>query len=117
MEFDELQTGQRREGLFYGFMVFAQKLGIGLGLFLVGAILDAQGFQSPQPGQDAANLTQPASAIFAIRTIIGPVPAVMLVVGMLFTWKYPITREKHAEIQATLANREQAGREEPSHTH
>lgn len=105
VEFHELQTGQRREGLFYGFMVFAQKLGIGLGLFLVGALLDVFGFQSPQPGQDATTLTQPASALLALRLIIGPIPAVLLLIGMLLAWRYPITRRRHAEFEEALASR------------
>jgi GPH family glycoside/pentoside/hexuronide:cation symporter len=114
LELNELRTGERPEGLFYGFMVFAQKLGIGLGLFLVGTTLDAFGFQSPQPGQDPTTLTQPEAALDAIRFIIGPLPALLLLTGMLLAWRYPITRKKHIELQEALAKRNQA---EPAAEH
>jgi Na+/melibiose symporter-like transporter len=31
----------------------------------------------------------------AIRAFAGPVPAVLLVLAILFAWRYPITRERH----------------------
>jgi GPH family glycoside/pentoside/hexuronide:cation symporter len=107
LELNEVRTGERPEGLIYGFMVFAQKLGIGLGLFLVGTTLDAFGFQSPQPGQDPTTLTQPTTALDAIRFIVGPIPALLLLIGMLLAWRYPITRQRHAELHQVLAERNQ----------
>jgi GPH family glycoside/pentoside/hexuronide:cation symporter len=44
IDLDELKTGQRREGIFYSFMVFLQKIGLAIGLFLVGQALDFAGF-------------------------------------------------------------------------
>ncbi|MCA9947354.1 MAG: MFS transporter, partial [Anaerolineales bacterium] len=44
VELDELETGQRREGIYYGFFVFLQKLGISLGLALSNFILEAAGY-------------------------------------------------------------------------
>jgi GPH family glycoside/pentoside/hexuronide:cation symporter len=111
IEFDELVTGQRREGIFYGFMVFAQKLGIGLGLFIVGMLLETQGFQSPGVGQDPTTMVQPESALFAIRVAISPVPALLLVAGMVLAWFYPITQQKHADVQAQLAARSETAEE------
>jgi GPH family glycoside/pentoside/hexuronide:cation symporter len=110
MEFDELQTGQRREGLFYGFMVLLQKLGLALGLFLVSVGLDVAGFnESLGAGQ------QPEMALTAIRLMIGPVPALVLVAGMALTYFYPITQQKHAEVRAQLEARK-AGAEAPPET-
>lgn len=101
IEYDELRTGQRREGLFYGFMVFLQKVGLGFGLFLVGAALEWQGFiQQPAPGQ-----VQPESALTAIRVLIGPIPTVVLICGIILTAFYPITKQKHAAILAELEAR------------
>lgn len=42
IDLDELQTGERREGIFYGFVVQLQKIAIAL--FMVGQILDLAGF-------------------------------------------------------------------------
>jgi GPH family glycoside/pentoside/hexuronide:cation symporter len=102
IEFDELQTGQRREGIFYGFMVFLQKVGLALGLFLVGQGLEWQGFDQNLPVGE-----QSESALFAIRLMIGPMPAILLVLGMVLAAFYPISRQKHAEMRAQLAARQQ----------
>lgn len=100
IELDELETGQRREGMFYGFMVLLQKLGLAVGLFLVGLGLQVAGFNESLPAD-----LQPDSARLAIRLMIGPVPTLILICGMLLTWFYPITREKHEAILLQLAAR------------
>ena len=71
VELDELQTGQRREGVFYGFFVFLQKMGLALGLFISGWVLDLSGYIGSTPG--APDPIQPASALLALRVLIGPV--------------------------------------------
>jgi GPH family glycoside/pentoside/hexuronide:cation symporter len=98
IELDELETGQRREGLFYGFMVLLQKLGLALGLFLVGIALETSGFNEALSAAE-----QPDAARFAIRLMVGPIPTVMLICGLVLNWFYPITKEKHAEIMAAIA--------------
>lgn len=103
IELDELRTGQRREGVFYGFMVFLQKLGLALGLFLVGITLELQGFN-----EQATIGQQPESALTAIRVMIGPIPAAILICGMILTVFYPITRQKHQELLAALEERKRA---------
>ncbi|MEC4816017.1 MAG: MFS transporter [Scytonema sp. PMC 1069.18] len=104
IELDELKTGQRREGIFYGFMVLLQKFGLALGLFLVGISLEASGFKEAIPGQTALPI-QPESALFAIRIATGPVPAICLIFGIIVTYFYPITREMHAEVLMRLRER------------
>ncbi len=104
IELDELQTGQRREGIFYGFMVLLQKVGLAVGLFLVGQILQQSGFIASVAGQPEP--TQPASALWAIRLLIGPVPTIVLLLGLVLTYFYPITREVHAEILLKLKERQ-----------
>ncbi|MEA5618626.1 MFS transporter [Cronbergia sp. UHCC 0137] len=103
IELDELQTGQRREGIFYGFMVLLQKFGLAFGLFLVGNALQASGFKESVAGQAA--VSQPDSALFAIRIAIGPLPTICLIIGLVLTFFYPITREMHAEIMMKLKQR------------
>ncbi len=104
IELDELQTGQRREGIFYGFMVLLQKFGLALGLFLVGLALEASGFREAIQGQ-ATLPVQPESAILAIRLAIAPLPTICLITGLFLTYFYPITREMHAEILLKLKQR------------
>ncbi|MCM1984368.1 MFS transporter [Lyngbya confervoides] len=103
IDLDELRTGQRREGIFYGFMVLLQKFGLALGLFLVGIALEASGFLEAVAG--APLPTQPDSALAAIRFAIGPIPTFCLLVGLVLTYFYPIGREQHAEIMLKLGER------------
>ena len=108
IELDELKTGQRREGIFYGFMVLLQKFGLALGLFLVGIALEWSGFKETIAGQ--ATPEQPASALLAIRVAIGPLPTLCLIIGLVLAYFYPITREVHAEILLKIKERqEEAG--------
>ncbi len=104
IELDELQTGQRREGVFYGFMVLLQKFGLALGLFLVGIALQTSGFLANIPGQTQLPI-QPESALSAIRIAVGPVPIICLICGLFLTYFYPITREMHAEMLLKLEER------------
>jgi len=103
IELDELNTGQRREGLFYGYMVLLQKLALAIGVFLVGQALQVSGFLKTTAGQPIP--TQPDSALWAIRLMIGPIPAVILLIGLVLAYFYPITREVHAEILLKLQER------------
>lgn len=109
IELDELTTGQRREGVFYGFMVLLQKLGLALGLFLVGIALEWSGFISSTAGQPVP--TQPDSALLAIRIAIGPLPTLFLIGGIALAYFYPITKEFHAQILLQLRERDQATRQ------
>lgn len=105
IELDELQTGQRREGIFYAFMVLLQKFGLAFGLFIVGIALEASGFIARVP--DKPIPVQPESALFAIRIAVAPLPAVFLICGMILAYFYPITREVHADIVNKLQERRQ----------
>jgi len=100
VDLDELNTGQRREGIFYGFMVLLQKIGLAFGLFIVGQGLGFAGFISTGPGQSAP--IQPDSALLAIRLAIGPVPTVFLALGIVLAYFYPITQEYHTQILLRL---------------
>ncbi|HIK05845.1 MAG TPA: MFS transporter [Trichormus sp. M33_DOE_039] len=106
IELDELETGQRREGIFYGFMVLLQKFGLAFGLFLVGNALQASGFKEAVAGQNTLPI-QPDSALLAIRIAIGPIPTICLILGLILTYFYPITREMHAEILLKIKERQQ----------
>jgi len=99
-DLDELETGQRREGIFYAFMVLLQKFGLAAGLFLLGQGLAVAKFQENVACQPTP--IQPESALFAIRLAIGPLPTIALVIGLGLAYFYPITREVHTEILMRL---------------
>jgi glycoside/pentoside/hexuronide:cation symporter, GPH family len=109
IELDELNTGQRREGIFYGFMVLLQKVALAIGLFVVGWVLQQSGFQETAAGQP--DPTQPLSALWAIRWMVGPVPLVVLLMGLGLAYLYPISKEIHAEILLKLAERKRSSPE------
>lgn len=100
IELDELNTGQRREGIFYSFMVLLQKFGLALALFLVGQALEWSGFIGRQPGEPIP--IQPDSALLAIRIAVAPLPTVVLIIGLVLAYFYPITKEVHADILEKL---------------
>lgn len=103
IELDELKTGQRREGIYYSFVVLLQKVCLAIAVFLVLKSLDWAGYlkavgNNPPP-------IQPDSVLFAIRFAIGPLPTIALIFGLILTYFYPLTREVHAEILLKLRER------------
>jgi GPH family glycoside/pentoside/hexuronide:cation symporter len=96
VDLDQLQTGLRREGLYFSALVFLQKLGLALALFTSGQVLSWAGFE-------AQGSQQPATALWAIRLLIGPMPALLLLVSLWFAYRYPISRDRHRQILAALA--------------
>jgi len=103
IELDELKTGRRREGIYYGFFVFLQKLGISLGLALSNFVLEAAGYITPPPGGPFPD--QPVGVLLALRTFVSLAPVAILLVSFPVVHLYPITRQKHAEIRAELAKK------------
>jgi GPH family glycoside/pentoside/hexuronide:cation symporter len=104
IEYDELQTGQRREGSYYAFASFFQKLATGAALWAMGQALALTGYISPTAG--GVLPVQPDRAVLAIRIFAGPVPAVLLILAVLFAWRYPISRESHQATLEELAGRD-----------
>jgi GPH family glycoside/pentoside/hexuronide:cation symporter len=104
VEYDEVRSGQRREGSYYAFASFFQKLATGAALWAMGQALALTGYITPIPSEPLP--VQPQAAINAIRIFTGPVPAVLLFLAVLFAWKYSITRESHQATLQELAERE-----------
>ena len=98
VEVDELETGERHEGMFYALVTLFRKIATSIALPLVLMVLDRSGYVSNAASQSPA-------AILAIRLLMGPVPAVFLFGGILFALVYPLSRERHAEIRAQIAAR------------
>jgi GPH family glycoside/pentoside/hexuronide:cation symporter len=98
IEWDELHTGERHEGVFYSLITLMQKVASSIAIPLVLLLLDLTGY-IPNAAQ------QPVSALWGIRIVIGPVPAVLLCLGILFAVLYPLTRERHAQVVQELEGR------------
>jgi GPH family glycoside/pentoside/hexuronide:cation symporter len=101
IEWDELETGQRHEGMFYSLVTLFRKISSSIALPLVLLGLEWSGFVSNAPQQTPA-------AINTIRFLMGPLPSVLLVGGIAFALLYPLSRERHAQVRAELAARNAA---------
>jgi glycoside/pentoside/hexuronide:cation symporter, GPH family len=98
IEYGELQTGKRYEGMFYSLVSLSQKFASSFAVPLALAVLDRTGY-IPNSAD------QPASAIQGIRLVTGPIPAVMLCIGILFAILYPLGRERYTQIAQELEER------------
>lgn len=98
IEYGELQSGERNEGMFYSLITLAQKIASSIAVPLALLVLQATGYVPN-------SATQPASAIFGICMVAGPIPAFMLSMGILFTLLFPLGRDNYKEITAKLAER------------
>lgn len=104
IEVDQLQTGQRREGSYYAFASFFQKLATGGAIWAMGIALSGAGYITPNPGE--AFPPQPDTAIQAIRIFTSLVPIALLLGAICCAWFYPIGRAEHKEMREQLAKQE-----------
>lgn len=100
IDLDECHTGLRREGLLTSVMVFLQKLALAIALFLTSVCLEWSGWVTP--GMGYPQPTQPDSALLMIRWLMGPLPALTILGGLICAWFYPLSREAHGAIANRL---------------
>ncbi|HSV85148.1 MAG TPA: MFS transporter [Levilinea sp.] len=98
IEWDEWKTGERHEGMFYSLVMLTMKVASSITIPLVLLVLQVSGYVP-------AAAVQPASAITGIRLVIGPLPAVLLLGGILFALLYPLSRESHHRIVQEIETR------------
>ena len=103
IEWDELRTGRRQEGIYYGVKNFVRKMTGALAIFLALQVLGWFGYKSPPEG--ATTFTQSPVTLTAIRMLIGPLGALLLFSAVITTWFYPLTRERHGRIRRLLEKR------------
>jgi GPH family glycoside/pentoside/hexuronide:cation symporter len=100
VEYGQMQTGHRHEGVYYGLWFFIQKLGMAASAALNGAILSATGFRQTGGGPF---LEQSASALTGITTLLSMIPLGFTLAGLAVLAFYPINAHVHAEIRRKLA--------------
>ena len=103
IEWDELRTRQRREGIYYGIKNFLRKLTGAGAIFGALQVLGWFGYQSPPEG--VTRFSQSPRALYAIRVLTGPTGSAILLSAILVAWFYPLTRERHTRIRRLLARR------------
>ena len=99
IDYDELEGGSRREGSFAACASWILKLGVALGSWASGEILDQTGFKSTLGGN------QTDHAIFMIRILLASIPIIGLVLSLAFLIRFPLTQRKMAEIRQKLEAR------------
>jgi GPH family glycoside/pentoside/hexuronide:cation symporter len=105
IDWDELRSGKRHEGIYYGAKNFIRKLTTAFAIFLALQVLGWLGYQVPPEG--ATTFTQPDSAIMGIRILTGPMGVVLLLGVIAVAWFYPLSRERHNRVRRLLARRDQ----------
>lgn len=103
IEWDELRTRRRQEGVYYGIRTLIRKLTGALIIFITLQMLGWSGYQVPSDG--AVQFTQPDSALFAIRLMVSPLGVIILAGTIVLAWSYPLSREKYERIQKLLKKR------------
>ncbi len=94
---DELETGERREGAYFGLWSLGLKSMSALGALLGGVLLAWAGYQP--------NAVQRPETLFWLRMIVAPLPATMHLIGYLVFRRFPFEATDVVRIQAELAAR------------
>ena len=95
VEIDEIQTGERREGLYFGIWSFIGKLTGALGIAISGWALAGFGYQE--------GVAQTPTALLGIRLFFSLIPAIILIASTPLLFRYPITKESHAQLVKKLS--------------
>lgn len=87
---DELRSGVRREGAFFGVNALLTKPAQSVALALIPLVLEATHFVTREANNGQIFLNQPASALFGIKALIGLIPGLALLLGALLLRWYPL---------------------------
>lgn len=97
VEYAQLRTGIRADGLIYSTASFVQKLGKGVGGAVIGAMLAASGY--------VANTQQSAETVDAIVGLMTWAPAAVLLPLVIFAALHRLDEATHRDIVAQLQAR------------
>jgi GPH family glycoside/pentoside/hexuronide:cation symporter len=103
-DYDELQTHQRREGVFGAIYWWMVKVGMALAGLLSGILLKASGFITPSPDAALA-VVQSAKTLFLLRVFDIGISIATSAIAIIIMATYTITEEKAHEIRVELEQR------------
>jgi GPH family glycoside/pentoside/hexuronide:cation symporter len=98
-DMDELESHERREGMFGSIYWWVVKLGMAAALAIGGILLNATGFDVALDGD------QTASTIFLMRIFDVGIPLAASAVAIWMVATYPITEQKAHEVRMELERR------------
>lgn len=90
-DIDEAVTGKRREGIFAGVMTLVRKLTQSLALTITGFAIQAGGYHSGAAAQTDG-------AIRTVVIILVAAPIVIMLLGVVASWKFRLNGETHAVL-------------------
>jgi GPH family glycoside/pentoside/hexuronide:cation symporter len=94
IEFDEMQSGMRREGVFSGMWSSGQKIAYSVGPPIVGFTLSLSGF--------VREGVQPDSVDLGVRIAFCLFPAIVVLLSFTPFYKYDLTEERFEEIKGII---------------
>jgi GPH family glycoside/pentoside/hexuronide:cation symporter len=97
IDMDELETGRRREGAYFGIWFLIEKGAAGMTVFLGMQALALMGY--------IPNVEQPLRVFWTLKFLYSILPAVCFFGGYLLLRNYPITQEVHARIRAEIEDK------------
>jgi GPH family glycoside/pentoside/hexuronide:cation symporter len=101
IEWGEWQTGERNEGMLYSLVTLIHKVTASIAVPFVLLLLEFTGYRPNAP-------EQASSALWGIRVMIGPLPAMLLCAAIAVALRYPLDREGFARIVHELEARRAA---------
>ncbi len=101
---DEVATGARRSGLYFGLLLTTSKLGVAAGP-LTYAILGLVGFEAALGAANSETALATLSWLFIV------VPAVLCLLAALTLRNYPLDEARQAALAVAIAERQAANRE------
>jgi len=96
---DELRSGQRREGAFFGVNALITKPAQSIAIWLAPFILERTDFVTRASNMGEIFLDQPGSAIMGIKIFTGVIPGAACLLGALILAWYPLRGQHLKEIQ------------------
>ncbi len=94
IDYDELQSGERKEGVYFAAWNLASKSAAGIAGMLVGFLLTTSGFEP--------NVEQTEAARRTIRVLASGFPLLCYGAGIVAFLRFGLSRSAHAEIRAQL---------------
>ena len=96
---DELRSGVRREGAFFGVNALLTKPAQSVALALSPFILQATNFVTREANQGQIFLNQPAAAIWGIKALVGLIPGCAMLLGALILVWFPLRGDYLKKVQ------------------
>lgn len=101
---DEIRSGVRREGAFFGVNALITKPAQSVAIALTAWILESTNFVTRESNNGLIFLDQPDSAIFGMKIFLGLIPGIALILGAVILHFFPLQGKYLAEMQERVLN-------------